>query len=51
LQSGSLRVGADCPYNKPGGEGFRIVLQRDANGRWLPKLAGFEFDGAFYAKQ
>ena len=51
LARGLLRTESDCPYyGKPGGDAFRIVLARDANGRYQPKVAGYQFNGAFYAK-
>jgi hypothetical protein len=33
------------------GQEFRVVLRRDAEGEYVPEVAGFRFNGEFYAKQ
>jgi hypothetical protein len=51
LARGVLVTESDCPYyGKPGGDAFRIVLARGADGRYVPKVLGYQFNGAFYAK-
>jgi hypothetical protein len=53
LVNGVLKTGPDCPYydsNPTNGRAFTIVLQRGAGGRYLPKIAGYQFNGAFYRK-
>jgi len=53
LENGLLRIGPDCPYHdpaRPDASPFRILLQRDEQGRWQPKVAGFAFNGSVYAK-
>jgi hypothetical protein len=50
---GSLLTGQDNPYysqNPATGREFRIVLRRRSNGDYLPAVAGFVFNGEFYAK-
>lgn len=44
----------DNPYflsNPSTGQVFLLVLRRDADGEYLPEVAGFRFNGEFYAKQ
>ncbi len=51
LASSRLRTGSDNPYFDPKNEGasdFRIVLERDADGDWLPRAKGFRFLGGLY---
>jgi len=54
IEGGVPRTGADNPYyesNPTGGRAFRIVLRRDADGRYLPEVAGFQFQGDPYARE
>lgn len=49
LANGRLNTGPDCPYYRDGaGRYFTIVLKRDENGRHLPEVAGFSFNGGLY---
>jgi hypothetical protein len=52
LKRGYLRTADDNPYyesfDSPARD-FRVVLRRDANGNYLPEVAGFQFADAFYA--
>jgi hypothetical protein len=53
LSRGLLATYTDCPYyfSEPErGRAFRLVLRHDANVREIPEIAGFEFNGDFYAK-
>jgi hypothetical protein len=53
LANGLLRTGPDCPYydpQRPDASPFRLLLLRDVEGRWLPKIAGFAFHGGVYTK-
>ncbi len=53
LANGRLNTGPDCPYySQESGTGqyFTIVLKRDANGKHLPEIAGFNFNGGFYRR-
>jgi hypothetical protein len=53
LAHGVLRTGPDCPYyeaSDPDGNPFRIRLMRDRDGRWLPALDGFSFQGGLYRR-
>ncbi len=53
ISQGQLATGPDCPYyntNNPDQAAFKIVLQRDANGRHLPQAIGISFAGGFYRK-
>ena len=50
---GLLMTGPDCPYydaDQPDAAPFRILLKRDHNGRWSPKVSGFVFNGAEYLR-
>ncbi len=52
LKRGYLRCGEDNPYfDEDGspGQHFRVVLRRDEDGNYLPQVAGFQFQGTFYA--
>jgi hypothetical protein len=53
LAKGSLLTGQDNPYysrNPATGREFRIVLRRGSNGDYQTEVAGFAFNGEFYAK-
>jgi hypothetical protein len=53
LSRGVLATYTDCPYyfSEPErGRYFKLVLRRDANGREIPEIAGFEFNGARYER-
>lgn len=53
LANGLLRTGPDCPYydaGRPDAAPFRILLRRDEEGRWLPRVLGFSFNGGVYTK-
>jgi hypothetical protein len=53
LAKGSLLTGQDNPYysrNPATGREFRIVLRRGSNGDYRTEVAGFAFNGEFYAK-
>jgi hypothetical protein len=52
LKRGYLRTGEDNPYFESADSpirDFRVVLRRDENGNYLPKVAGIQFNGGFYA--
>lgn len=52
LKRGYLRTGEDNPYYEAAdspARDFRVVLRRDADGNYLPEVAGFQFQGTFYA--
>lgn len=54
LEHGILRTGSENPYyesNPTNGRAFTIVLRRDANGEYLPQVAGFQFQQGFYARE
>ncbi|HUS93243.1 MAG TPA: hypothetical protein VM695_15400, partial [Phycisphaerae bacterium] len=54
LAEGVLRTGEENPYydsNPTHGRAFRIVLRRNADGEYAPEVAGFLFQGGFFAKQ
>ncbi len=51
LSQGVLATGPDCPYyNTPGGRQFRLELNRNADGDWVPTLRGFRFNGELYSR-
>ncbi len=53
LAKGSLLTGPDNPYyylNPGAGREFHIVLRRGSTGDYLAAVAGFRFNGDFYAK-
>jgi hypothetical protein len=53
LKNGVLETDADNPYyyrNPADGRSFRIVLRRGSDGDYLPEVAGFRFQGVFYAR-
>jgi len=53
LSRGVLATYTDCPYyfSEPErGRFFKLVLRHDANGREIPEIAGFEFNGALYER-
>jgi hypothetical protein len=53
LSRGVLATNTDCPYyfSEPElGRYFKLVLRRDANGREVPEIAGFEFNGTRYER-
>jgi hypothetical protein len=53
LGQGSLLTGQDNPYyslNPATGREFRIVLRRGSKGDYRREVAGFAFNGEFYAK-
>lgn len=52
LHKGVLRIGPDCPYYKPDSRpDFKVILKRDANGRYTKEVEGFSFQGGLYRKQ
>lgn len=51
--NGILRTGTENPYynNDPEkGRVFRLMLRKDSQGNDIPSVAGFRFNGEFYAK-
>jgi hypothetical protein len=53
LAKGSLLTGPDNPYyysNPQTGREFRVVLRRGSAGDYVAEVAGFRFNGEFYAK-
>ncbi len=52
LAQGVLQAGPDCPYYSANPKScvFRVVLKRNARGQYLPEIAGFQFNGAYYRK-
>ncbi|HJN14007.1 MAG TPA: hypothetical protein QGH10_00875 [Armatimonadota bacterium] len=53
LENGVLNTGEENPYyedNPATGRTFRIVLQRDEDGEYMPELAGFQFQWGYYAR-
>ncbi len=54
LAAGLLRCGPDSPYAddpRAGSTDFTLVLARDAEGDWLPRVTGFRFLGDLYVRQ
>jgi hypothetical protein len=54
IEEGVLRTGADNPYyesNPTTGRVFRIVLRRDADGRYVPEVAGFHLQSDLYRRE
>lgn len=49
IKEGVLRTGDDCPYY-PQCPYFAIVLDRDANGKHIPKVKGFLFGTSYFRK-
>jgi hypothetical protein len=48
--NGMLRFGPGNPYIKAPdrAQSFQLVVRRDANGDYIPELAGLTFEGEFY---
>jgi len=53
-ENGVLRTGPENPYyesNPTNGRVFRLILRRNAEGEYLPEVAGFQFQAEFYARE
>lgn len=53
LTNGLLHCMPGSPYydqNPTTGRAFTIILERDPNGKYLPKITGFQFNGGFYRR-
>jgi hypothetical protein len=47
----SLLTGPDNPYfQSAAGKAFRVAMRQGENGEFLPEVAGFWFNGEFYAR-
>lgn len=53
VATGSLATGPDNPYFKkgPAGRSFILILERDAEGSYLPRVRGFRFNNEEYVRQ
>jgi hypothetical protein len=53
LATGSLATGPDNPYFKKGqaARSFVLILERDADGNYLPRVRGFRFNNEEYVRQ